>query len=118
VTPAALLFARLSAYIAAMADITVRREETEKGGRYVARVDGLESELTFTRATRKGQKLMIANHTGVPSALSGKGVGLALLGQAVEDARAEGFRIEPHCSFVRVMLQRHKEWQDVLAKES
>ncbi|MDP3737643.1 MAG: GNAT family N-acetyltransferase [Hyphomonadaceae bacterium] len=101
-----------------MADITVRREETKTGRRYVAGVDGFESELTFTRATRKGQKLMIANHTGVPSALSGKGVGLALLGQAVEDARAEGFRIVPNCSFVRVMLQRHKEWQDVLAKES
>lgn len=104
--------------MAAMAGIVVRREETETGGRYVARVDGLDSELTFTRAARKGQKLLIANHTGVPSALSGKGVGLALLGQAVEDARAEGFRIVPHCSFVRVMLQRHKDWQDVSEKES
>ena len=34
--------------------------------------------------------------------------------RAVEDARAERFRIVPHCSFVRVMLQRHKDWQDVL----
>ena len=101
-----------------MADITVRREDTETGGRYVARVDGLDSELTFTRATRKGRKLVIADHTGVPSALSGKGVGLALLKQAVEDARAEDFRIVPHCSFVRVMLQRHKDWRDVVEKES
>ena len=100
-----------------MADITVRREETATGGRYVAKVDGLESELTFTRTTRKGRKLMIANHTGVPSALSGRGVGLALLKQAVEDARAEGFRIVPNCSFVRVMLKRHEEWQDIVEQD-
>ena len=58
---------------------------------------------------------MIINHTGVPSALAGRGVGLALLARAVEDARAEKFCIVPNCSFTRVMLQRHKEWQDVLA---
>jgi uncharacterized protein len=107
-----------AAYTSAMADIAVRREETETGGRYAARAGGLDSELAFTWAACKGRKLMVVNHTGVPSALSGKGVGLALLKQAVEDARAEGFRIVPHCSFVRVMLQRHTEWQDVLAKES
>jgi len=98
-----------------MAGVTVKREETETGGRYVAIVDGFESEMTFARARRSGQSLMIIDHTGVPSALSGKGVGLALVARAVEDARAEKFRIVPHCSFVRVMLQRHKEWQDVLA---
>jgi len=94
--------------------ITVKREETEAGGRYVAVVSGLESEMTFTRAKR-GKDLMIIRHTGVPAALAGKGVGLALVARAVEDARAEGFRIVPQCSFTRVMLQRHKEWQDVLA---
>ena len=101
-----------------MAGITVKREETETGGRYVAIVDGFESEMTFTRAKRGGQSLMIVDHTGVPSALAGRGVGLALLARAVEDARAEKFRIVPHCSFVRVMLQRHKEWQDVLAAQA
>jgi uncharacterized protein len=95
--------------------ITVKREDTEAGGRYVAVVDGVESEMTFTRARRTGKSLMIIDHTGVPSALSGKGVGLALLARAVEDARARNFRIVPHCSFARVMLQRHKDWQDVVA---
>mgnify|MGYP003549192691 CR=1 FL=1 len=98
-----------------MADITVTREEAEAGGRYVAIVDRLESEMTFARAKRAGKNVMIINHTGVPSALAGRGVGLALLARAVEDARAEKFRIVPNCSFTRVMLQRHKEWQDVLA---
>jgi uncharacterized protein len=98
-----------------MSAISIKREETEAGGRYVARLDGVESEMTFTRARRRGQSLMIIDHTGVPSVLAGKGVGLALVARAVEDARAEKVRIVPQCSFVRLMFQRHKDWQDVLA---
>jgi predicted GNAT family acetyltransferase len=99
----------------AMTDIPITREDSKNGGRYVAVVDGHESELTFTRATRNGQALLIADHTGVPSVLSGRGVGLALVKRAVEDARKDNVRIVPMCSFVRVMIQRHKDWQDVLA---
>lgn len=98
-----------------MAGVSIKREETEAGGRYVARLDGVESEMTFTRAKRKGRSLVIIDHTGVPSILSGRGVGLALVARAVEDARAENFRIVPQCSFVSLMFQRHKDWQDVLA---
>jgi uncharacterized protein len=98
-------------------DITISREGTSKGGRYVAVVDGHESEMTFNWAVRNGQKLMIIDHTGVPSALSGRGVGLALVGRAVEDARKEAFRILPLCSFARVMIDRRKAWHDVLARK-
>jgi predicted GNAT family acetyltransferase len=97
-------------------DIPITREGGADG-RYVAIVDGLESEMTFRRAKRGKADLMIVDHTGVPKALAGRGVGLALIGRAVEDARADGFRLVPHCSFVRVMLQRHKDWQDVLADQ-
>lgn len=98
-----------------MSDITIKREATSKGGRHVSVVDGHESEMTFNWADQSGQKLMIIDHTGVPGALSGRGVGLALVQRAVEDARKENFRILPLCSFARVMIQRRKEWQDVLA---
>jgi predicted GNAT family acetyltransferase len=97
--------------------IAIEREETAVSGRYVAVVDGLESEMTFTRAKRRGQNLMIIDHTGVPKALSGRGVGLALVRRAVEDARKEKFRIVPLCGFVKVMIARRKDWQDVLAVE-
>jgi uncharacterized protein len=100
-----------------MSDTATGIAITRETGRYVAMVDGLESELVFTRAKRGDQAVMIVDHTGVPEELSGRGVGLALVARAVEDARAEGFRIVPHCSFVRVMLARHKEWRDVLADQ-
>ncbi len=60
-----------------MAGITVRREERAAGGRYVAIVDRLESEMTFVRSRRDGKNLMVLDHTGVPSALAGKGDGFA-----------------------------------------
>lgn len=99
-----------------MAGVDITREEGEDGqGRYVATLDGIESEMTFSRARRKGQNVMIIDHTGVPKALSGKGVGLALVKRAVEDACAEKFRIVPLGSFVKLMLERHADWRDVVA---
>jgi predicted GNAT family acetyltransferase len=99
-----------------MTNISITREDDPGGGRYVAVVDGLESELTYTRATRHGQKLIVADHTGVPRVLAGRGVGLALVARAVEDARAEGAKIAPHCSFVRVHMQRNRDWRDLVAE--
>jgi hypothetical protein len=51
----------------------------------------------------------------VPEALRGRSVGAALVARAVGDARAEGLRIVPQCSFAAAQFDRHPDWQDVLA---
>ena len=89
----------------------ISREEGETKGRYVAAVDGHEAEMTYSRA---GETLIIIDHTAVPDALRGRGVGEALVRRAVEDARAEGRRILPLCPFAKARIARHPEWQDVL----
>ena len=95
------------------AAIEITLEETETGGRYFGRVAGLpEAEMTFSKA---GTKRIIIDHTGVPDALRGKGVGQALVRRAVEDARAAGKTIIPLCPFAKAQIARHPEWQDVLA---
>lgn len=99
-------------------DIDVSRDDQGAYGRYFAVVDGLESELTYQRVKRDGQALIIADHTGVPRQLSGRGIGLALVKRAVEDARAEGAKIVPLCSFVRVHMQRNKDWRELIAEGS
>jgi predicted GNAT family acetyltransferase len=98
-----------------MSGINVTREQDGNSGRYVAVVDGLESELTYTRVERAGVSLIIADHTGVPRPVSGRGIGLALVRRAVEDARAEGAKVVPLCSFVRVHMERNKDWRDLIA---
>lgn len=91
----------------------VRREERgPSGGRWVVVVEGHEAEMTYSRASAT---LIIIDHTEVPDALRGRGVGQALVLRAVEDARREGFRIIPLCPFAKAQFERHAEWRDVLS---
>lgn len=90
----------------------IRREDTKSGGRYVATVEGHEAEMTFSRAS---EKLVIVDHTGVPDALRGKGVGQALAAWAAEDARKGGWKIMPLCPFMKAQTLRHPEWADIIS---
>jgi predicted GNAT family acetyltransferase len=89
----------------------IEREETGSKGRYVYRADGAEAELTFSRA---GEGLVIIDHTGVPAAFRGQGVGQALVERAVADFRAEGRKVLPLCPFAAAQFRRHPEWADLL----
>lgn len=89
----------------------IGEENGASGGRYVTTVDGHEAEMTFSRAS---PKLIIIDHTGVPDALRGKGVGQALALHAVEKARAGGWKIIPLCPFFKAQARRHPEWSDVV----
>lgn len=91
--------------------LEIAREEGETKGRYVARLKGYEAELTYPRA---GDAKIVIDHTDVPDALRGRGVGQAMVRRAVEDARADGRRIFPLCPFAKAQIARHPEWHDVL----
>ena len=95
-----------------MSQLNIVREDGPTGGRYVATLEGVgaKAELTFSRA---GPKLIIADHTAVPDAFRGKGVGRLLATRMVEDARVEGFKIFVLCPFVKAERQKHPEWADV-----
>jgi len=89
----------------------IQREDRASGGRWYVVVDDHPAETTFSRASAR---LVIIDHTEVPDALRGRGVGQALVARAVADARAEGYRILPLCPFARSQFDRHPEWRDVL----
>ena len=91
--------------------IGITREEGETKGRYRAVMDGQAAEMTYSKA---GAALLIIDHTDVPDALRGRGVGAALVERAVADAREEGRRLLPLCPFAKAQIARHPEWQDVL----
>jgi predicted GNAT family acetyltransferase len=46
-------------------------------------------------------------HTGVPSALEGRGLGSRLAKAGLDYARREGLRVVAQCPFVRSYLERH-----------
>jgi predicted GNAT family acetyltransferase len=89
----------------------IERQEDASKGAYSVLLDGNRAELTYSRA---GEGLIIIDHTGVPDALRGQGIGEALVERAVSDARAEGRRILPLCPFAKAQIRKHPEWQDVL----
>lgn len=95
-----------------MADFTIERDESESRGRYRIALQGAEAELTYSRA---GETRIIIDHTSVPDALRGMGLGVALVQRAVDDARREGRKVIPLCPYAKSQIEKHKEWQDVLA---
>lgn len=95
-----------------MSDLDVKREDGPTGGRYLVTIDGHTAEMTYSKA---GATRLIIDHTGVPDALRGKGAGQAMVQRAVEDARAASIKIIPLCPFAKAQIEKHPEWQDVLA---
>ena len=92
--------------------VSIAREVKGCGGRDVAHVEGKpEAEMTYSKA---GEKILIIDHTGVPDALGGMGVGKALVEYMVHDVRARGLKVIPLCPFTNATLRKHPEWQDIL----
>lgn len=91
--------------------MNIQLQETVSHGRYSAIVEGHTAEMTFSRSS---PQLIIIDHTAVPDALRGKGVGQALAAHAIEEARKGGWKIIPLCPFMRAQAQRHPDWQDVI----
>ena len=91
--------------------MNILHEETGAKGSYHVTVEGHEAEVTYSRAS---PQLVIVDHTGVPDALRGKGIGQALAAHAVEEARRGGWKIMPLCPFFRAQAMRHEDWRDVV----
>ncbi|UWQ17525.1 GNAT family N-acetyltransferase [Jannaschia sp. M317] len=64
--------------------------------------------------SRLGTTKLIVDHTDVPEALQGQGVGMMLAERMISDARAEGLRVIALCPFVKAQAQRHPDWADVI----
>lgn len=51
--------------------------------------------------------VIVCEHTEVPEALGGRGIGSALARQVLEHAAAQGLKVDPQCPFVRAWIDRH-----------
>ena len=80
--------------------------------RFEATVDG---HVCVADYQLRGQ-VMWMTHTGVPSAVGGRGVAAELVRVALEWADAQGLKVEPACSYVEVYMRRHPETQRLLAR--
>lgn len=93
-------------------ELTITRHGTGNSGEYRAHVPGSDYVGRLTWTERNGVRH--AEHTLVPPEIGGRGVAARLVEALIADARAEGFRIEPDCSYVAAAFKRHPEWADLL----
>lgn len=80
--------------------------------RHEVRVDGHLSVCEYEDVA--GSRVF--THTLVPPELRGRGIAEQLVRAALAQARAEGRKVVPACSFVARFIERHREFQDLLTE--
>jgi predicted GNAT family acetyltransferase len=87
------------------------REDEKTKGCYSYTEGGAMAAMTFSKL---GDTAIIIDHTEVPEAFKGRGIGARLVEKAVLDARAAGLKILPLCPFAAAQFRKHAaEWADV-----
>ncbi len=103
------------------APVTITHHAVGQGGKYVADVEDstvsgyLEWEPQGRGKTGGDDDVRIATHTVVPAPIGNRGVAAQLVERFVADAREQGFRIVPRCSYVAAQFERHPDWSDLRA---
>ncbi len=95
-------------------DVEITRHDKGDAGEYHAHVAGSKAKGRLTWVTRD-DGARVAEHTLVPKSIGGRGIAAMLVEDLVADARANGFRIVPQCSYVRAKFDEHPAWADLLA---
>jgi uncharacterized protein len=98
-------------------DVTITRQDQGGAGEYHAAVAGSEhiGRLTWVQQGTGEGGARVAEHTLVPPEIGGRGVAMRLVEALVADAREQGFKIVPQCSYVEAAFRRHPEWADLKA---
>lgn len=78
--------------------------------RFETSIDGHRCVLDY----RLQGTIMTITHTGVPSAVGGRGIAGQLTQAALDTARQEGWKIVPACSYADAYFRRHPEASDLL----
>lgn len=97
-----------------MAEVTITHHHKGDRGRYVARVAGSEHTGHLDWEAR-GEDVRVATHTIVPPPIGGQGVAAKLVEALVADAREQGFKVDPRCSYVDAAFRRHRDWAELRA---
>lgn len=97
-----------------MSDLEITEHERAGGGEYRAHPAGSEHVGRLTWQDR-GDRVRIADHTLVPGEIGGRGIAGELVERLIADAREQGFRIVPACSYVEAKFREHPEWSDLRA---
>lgn len=80
---------------------------------YEIAVDG--TRAGFTVAREEGD-VVVFPHTLIDEAYEGQGLAGQLVTHALDDVRARGKKVVAHCPYVKRFIEKHTEYQDLLAE--
>lgn len=91
-----------------MTDIAIHHDTGIR--RFEAVVEGFSCVLDYGLSAGR----MVIRHTGVPSAVGGRGIAGQLVRTAMDWARAQGLRVVPQCTYAAEFVARHREYDDIV----
>ncbi|WP_426573161.1 GNAT family N-acetyltransferase [Aquihabitans sp. McL0605] len=95
--------------------IEIRQEDEGQRGRYRLLVDDADAgEVTYRM--QDGNRVFV--HTEVHEDFEGQGLAGKLAEHVLDAARREGILIVPQCPYIRGYIERHPEYQDLVATPS
>ena len=90
----------------------IRHLQDGKRGVFVYFVNG--EQLAEMAYVMYAAKRMVIEHTEVDESLKGQNIGKKLLENLVHYVREQGIKVVPYCPFAKAMLEKTKEWQDIV----
>jgi len=84
--------------------------DNSKHHRYELTVDGVVAHVDYEREPGT----VILTHTIVPEQLGGRGIASRLVQHALDDARRQGRKVIPQCSFVAAFIERKPQYRDLV----
>lgn len=93
----------------------IQHRKSNNRGIFFIEEDG-ETIAEMTYAAPQNN-LMIIEHTEVDEEIQGQHIGFALVHHAVEYARHHHIKIVPVCPFVKAVMDKKPDFQDVLYQE-
>ena len=97
------------------AEVQITHHAQGQGGKYVAKPDG-ENTTGYLEWEPRGADVRVATHTVVPPEIGGRGIAAQLVNRLVEDAKRQGFKIVPQCSYVDAKFKRNPDWASLRAE--
>lgn len=82
----------------------------EQAQRFETTVDGHTGYISY----QERADTLVYDHTIVPPALGGQGVGSALVKYALDYARDQDKKVVPQCSFVASYIDKHPDYQNLV----
>ncbi|WP_223789606.1 GNAT family N-acetyltransferase [Marinicella meishanensis] len=85
-------------------------QHNPKQRRFEITMNGLTAYMSY----RLDQAVLEYNHTIVPKALGGQGLGTELVKYGLAYARVHHLKVKPTCPFVAALIEKNPVYQDLL----